>query len=106
MEVCEAQTKEAFNSDGFSEMSQDTLRSVLASDNLKMPEIEIFRYAFSWRKKRIKGTSSVREALGYVLFKIRFPIMSPEDFSDMVCSTGILTSEEQLQIYTYLKKIC
>ena len=102
MEVIEAQTKEAFSSDGFSEMSRDTLMSVLKSDYLRLPEYDLFRYVFFWGKKRVTDTSAIREALGDVLFQIRFPIMSPEVFSDNVCPTKILTSDEQLQIYRYL----
>ncbi|KAL3095749.1 hypothetical protein niasHT_027176 [Heterodera trifolii] len=71
-------------------------------------EFEIWQAALRWadEKWRQKGnnvcsTKKRRALLGPALFKIRFPLISPENFTESIFPSGILTSEEMFGIYQF-----
>ena len=45
---------------------------------------------------------AMRRTLGDALFKLRIPTMSAEEFSDVVSSAGILTMQEEVEIFRYI----
>lgn len=46
--------------------------------------------------------NNLRGALGEIVYKIRFPLMTAEQFTFEVIPLKVLTSEEQVQVFKYL----
>ncbi|XP_045185878.2 BTB/POZ domain-containing protein 6-B-like [Mercenaria mercenaria] len=98
---------DVFSAEGFSSISHSTLLNVLKHDELSEDEVNIFKAALNWSKHNCKAknispdANNLRECLGDALYEIRFPIMPIEEFAMVVTPTGILTSEEQVQVYQY-----
>lgn len=44
---------------------------------------------------------NLRGALGEIIYKVRFPLMTAEEFTYDVIPTKVLTSEEQVQIFKF-----
>ena len=102
LDIIERNTKEALASDDFMSISSETLGVILDSAHLAMKEIKIFEKAFKWASKRTNKTLNARAALGHNLFKIRFPLMTHQEFTESICTKDVLTESEQLQIFKYL----
>ena len=98
----EDNTKEALTSDDFMAVSKETLSVILDSDKLSMDELQIFKRSFEWAKQNVTETSSVRDVLGDCLFKIRFPVIPMQEFTEEVCSKDILNKDEQLELLKYM----
>lgn len=103
----EVNAKEVFQTDGFDTLSRENLWTVLKSERLKAREIDIFHAGTKWAKHQcslandeING-NSVRRNLGDILYLIRIPLLSLEDYSKIVVKSEILTGEEQLLFYKY-----
>ena len=99
--VIEQNTRAVLTSDDFRQISHETLSFILESDRLSAKEVEIFESCYKWASSKSDDIKPVRDVLGEALFKIRFPLMTIQEFTDVVCSTDILTSEEQLHIIKY-----
>ena len=100
--IIERNTEEALASDDFINISSETLGCILNSAHLAIQEAQLFEKAFKWASNRTNGTLSVRAVLGNNLYKIRFPCMKNQEFTDIVCSNDVLTEGEQLQIFKYI----
>ena len=105
LELIEDYTLEAFHSSAFMDISQDTLAFVLESDHLDIDELELFKLCCKWgepKSNQRKDNVSLREIIGKAVFNIRFPVMSAEDFTNIVRPTEVLTGEEKASVYAYL----
>ncbi|KAL3082078.1 hypothetical protein niasHT_031107 [Heterodera trifolii] len=81
------------NSVAFLQIDQKTLCEILSRDELQISgEISIWN-ACSSEKRRAN--------LGPALFKIRFPLVSKEEFSKNIVPSGVLTVEEVIGIYQF-----
>ncbi|KAL3109032.1 hypothetical protein niasHT_012594 [Heterodera trifolii] len=90
-----------FRSDKFLQIDQKMLGVLLDNDRLLLSnEFEIWKAALRWadEKCRQNGTKKSSEnrrlLLGPALFKIRFPNIHEEDFSEFVVPSGVLTEKE------------
>ncbi|KAL3069974.1 hypothetical protein niasHS_015737 [Heterodera schachtii] len=87
-------------------VNQELLCELLGRDQLAINgEIEIWKAALRWADnqchkngKEITGENR-REVLGPVLYKIRFPTISHEDFSRIIVPSAVLTEEELINVY-------
>ena len=61
----------------------------------------MFRWGEAERSRKGKVDDDLRKILGENLYLIRFPLMGPQDFADVVRPTGILNSEECLMLYDF-----
>ena len=96
----ERNTVEALSSEDFLKVSDETLALILESEKIgAMDEVKIFERCYQRAVNKADGKQSPRDVLGENLFKIRFPVMPIQEFTDIVCPTHVLSMEEQLAIF-------
>lgn len=110
--LLEAKTSACLQSEGLLWISRDTLSSLLKRDALTLVDGEcaVFKAAKRWATAncKVKGLETtgekLRKVLKEVIYLIRFPLMPPRLFEDVVITTGILTEEEVSQMYLFHKQ--
>ena len=100
-------TKHVFASKSFTNISHVSLARVLQSEKLNVSEIDVFKACIQWAEaKKLEQSSSsevtIRSILGELLYAIRFPTMSAEEFSDIVAPTGVLSLDEEVMCFRYI----
>ncbi|KAL3093064.1 hypothetical protein niasHS_004453 [Heterodera schachtii] len=105
--ICQNATK-LFRSDDFLKINQEMLCVLLDSDLLLISdEFEIWKAAIRWADEKCRqngtknSTENRRSVLGLALFKIRFPNIHEEQFSEFVVPSGVLTEEEVIGVYQF-----
>ncbi|KAL3107465.1 hypothetical protein niasHT_014182 [Heterodera trifolii] len=104
MDYIEKNAKDLFESEQFLQVDQNLLCEIL--DKLRsISELCIWEAAFRWADEKCRQNSiectgeSCRAVLGPALYKIRFPLMTKEDF--LKIPSDLLTMEEMLGIYQF-----
>ncbi|KRZ69173.1 BTB/POZ domain-containing protein 6 [Trichinella papuae] len=103
-DVIDAQAEMALFSDSFLEIDKQALQSILSRDTLNARESKIFEATMRWaeaechRQMKSPTAANKRLVLGDVFNMIRFPVMQVEDFANLVILSGVLTSEEVVDI--------
>lgn len=103
----EVNAKEVFQTEGFDMLSRENIWTVLKSERLKAREIDIFLAGMKWAKHQCllqneeTTGSNIRKVLGDILYLIRIPLLSLEDYSKVVVKSEILSGDEQLLFYKY-----
>jgi len=94
---------------GFLQMSREGLFKVVSYEKLQISEAILYRSCLNWaitqlKKRNINNPTdyAVREQLGEVLNKIRFPVMSLQEFAEVSGNSDILTCSEKASIYYYI----
>ncbi|XP_034116421.1 BTB/POZ domain-containing protein 6-B [Drosophila albomicans] len=106
-EVIDAQAEMAVKSEDFVDIDLKTFESILSRETLNCKEIHLFEAALNWainacEKMSIDETSqNKRRVLGHALHLIRIPTMSLEEFANGVAQTGILTSQETIDMFLH-----
>ncbi|XP_055494895.1 BTB/POZ domain-containing protein 3 isoform X2 [Leucoraja erinacea] len=112
-EVIDAQAELALKSEGFCDIDQRTLQSILSRESLNAKEITLFEAALGWaevecqRQELATSVENQRKVLGKALYLIRVPAMSLDDFANGAAQSGLLTLNETNDIflwYTAAKK--
>ncbi|XP_062578705.1 BTB/POZ domain-containing protein 6-like [Saccostrea cucullata] len=84
------------------EISKDTLKEILSSDNLDIEELKIYHFLISWGegqcevKGHEKSDENIRNQIGDAVYRVRFQFMDLDMFVKNVCRRNILTSEDKL----------
>lgn len=101
----ESIARKVFESDGFLDLRKESLSSLVESDELPLVEYFIYQSIIRWAKhnymKEGKGnpnSTEIRQMLGSLIFEVRFPVMSREDFWTDITSDEILSNEEKVHI--------
>jgi len=91
--------------------SRLALEAILEANTLPVRELIIYETAVKWAKHQLQSEisgeedptdSQIREALGDLLYKIRFPVMKPTEFAEITAGNDLLTAEEKESVYYYL----
>ena len=86
----------------------DTLKLIVGCKKLQIDEKSIFELCNSWATVECKAKDmpangeNKREVLGPVLKEIRFVDMSSEEIACVVAPSGLLTLQEEVDVYRYL----
>lgn len=101
----ESVARKIFESDGFLDLRKESLSSLVESDDLSLDECFIYQSITRWAKHNCmkEGNNSpnsteIRQMLGNLIFEIRFPTMSLENFWTEMASDEILSNEEKVHI--------
>jgi len=96
--------KKVFESKAPLSFSKETLQSLLKRDSLAIKEGELFDGVLRWAKAKSKQDSpdALKSTLKDLVELIRFPLMSTQDLATKVVPTGLLTSAQTLQLFTYV----
>ena len=100
-EVIDYNAKDIFAHDSFLELKHDFLLQFVKRSSLRIAEVMLFEAVDRWAAKRCEEANMAvdgankRSVLGEDLLKnVRFPLMSPYEFSDVVMPTEILSTTE------------
>ena len=106
-EIIDRETARVLSSEAFTEIDHETLLAVLTRDTLTVLEAELFKAIKRWAEaecnRRILPPTpeNKRSVLSSALNFIRFPVMTLKEFSEDAAQSGILTSEETINIFLY-----
>jgi len=97
------------NTDAFMNMSHDVLKVVVGLKALCTSEKQVFESCVRWAKHQLleSGNESptdeeIRQQLGSVLYEIRFPTMTAEEFAKLTAHSQILTEGEKNGVFVYI----
>src|SRR6218665_3552428 len=90
--------------------SRLVLEAVLEADCIPVRESVIYETAVNWAKRQLQSAKpgeiptglQIREALGNLLYKIRFPVMKATEFAEISSGNSLLTAEEKESVYYFL----
>jgi len=90
--------------------SAQSMETILEMDNIPVREIVLYETCLAWTKYQleIEGSTEdptdqdIREKLGDLLYKIRFPTMELTEFAEINDGKNVLTGEEKASIYYFL----
>lgn len=110
--LLEAKTSACLRTEGLLWIAHDTLSSLLKRDSLTLVDGEcaVFKAAKRWATAncKVRGLEptgqEMRRVLKDAINLIRFPMMPPRLFGEMVVGTGILSDKEVSQVYLFHKQ--
>ncbi|KAL3087873.1 hypothetical protein niasHS_008574 [Heterodera schachtii] len=95
-------------SEEFLQIDQNLLCEICERDELQIGgEISIWNAALRWADEKCRqngiecSAENRRQMLGPALFKIRFPLLSNEEFTKKIVSFGVLSKDEVIAIYQF-----
>ncbi|EDO44088.1 predicted protein [Nematostella vectensis] len=107
-ELIGEKTEEVVTSDAFLSVTRELLCYILDRDKLRIKEIELFKAVDRWAEHQTSsqglGTDgeSKRRVLGEeAIRRIRFPVISQEQFAKLVLPKDILIKEEIIDIFAH-----
>lgn len=86
-------------------LSPECMDIILNADELMMPESAIYTFLLQWATYRCmnggRGTDDrqLREAMGKLIFSVRFPLMDQDFFTSEISTKEILSKDELLSVY-------
>jgi len=99
---------DCLRSQGFYDMSFEGVLAIVQNDRLLTDELLLFESVLIWsmheckRRQLTLNPPNQRKVLADIVRAIRFPLMTMGDIAATVVPTGILSTEEQLNIFQYM----
>ena len=111
-EVIDYNAKDIINDNSFSELSHELLLEFVKRSSLRIDELSLFKAIDRWATKRcadetkaVNGASK-RSLLGEDLVEhIRFQAMSPQEFSNVVITSDLLSKDEIIDVLRTLSSV-
>ncbi|XP_026800310.1 BTB/POZ domain-containing protein 6-B isoform X1 [Pangasianodon hypophthalmus] len=106
-EVIDAQAELALRSEGFCEIDLQTLEIILKRETLNTREAVVFQAVLEWAVAECKRQGlgptarNKRAVLGKVLYLVRIPTMTLQEFADGAAQSDVLTLEETHDIFLW-----
>ena len=99
-----------FSAEEFLHLSHETLDEVVSLNRLSIDnERHVYENCVEWARHQLRESGNespsdeeIRDKLGSVLYKIRFPTMSQKDFAELTAQSSVLTAEEKCDVYVYM----
>ena len=112
-EVIDYNMKEIFDDDTFSELSHELLLEVVKRSSLRIDELSLFKAVDRWATKRcvdetkaVNGANKRSVLGGDLLESVRFPVMSSQEFADVVIPSDILSKDEIIDVLKKFSSVC
>ena len=93
---------------GFAELCRECVMNIVKSDRLNADEFSVYDGLVFWGQEKCvrmgqqATEQNIREALGDLLFEVRFPIMDVQQFTERLSTKNILTSKEKIELYQFV----
>ena len=111
-EVIDCNVQEIVADDSFLEVKHEVLLSFVERSSLPIDELTLFKAVDRWAARRCKEANKTangankRSVLGGDLLKhIRFSLMSPQQFSDVVLPTEVLLQTEVIDVFKHFTSV-
>ena len=111
-EIIDYNAQEIVVHESFLDLKHEYLLSFLQRSSLRVNETSLFKAVDRWAAKRCEESNMTvdgankRSILGEDLLKlIRFPLMSPREFSELVMSTDILLTTEIIDVFKHFTSV-
>ena len=102
-----------FKTEHFRNLPHTCVKLIIERDDIDLAEVKVFEGVVNWAVAQLRRKSQVltdtqlrnevRHALGPLLYLIRFPLMSRQEFSDVTHSLDILSNEEKCLVKKYIE---
>jgi hypothetical protein len=108
LKMIQTRSSHILKSDSFLKIQLETLETILDSPILSASELEVFRACLRWAERQCTEQDleltplNQRQALGDAIYKIHIPSIPLKDFSNYVTPSGILSTEESLDVFQFL----
>ena len=106
--VIENQTEAFVKSEGFETIERSLLEAIVARDTLTIEEVALFKAVDGWATRQCEKQGLAAEGqikrriLGDEVIKaMRFPVMTVEEFADVVLDTNILYLNEMASLFRF-----
>ena len=105
--IIDSQTKSVINSNYFLEIQDEIVQFIFSSDLLQIRELDLFKSYVEWadyqcQRQGIAINDENKRRVMKHLNLIRFPIMTPEEFSSGPSMTNTLTGDETSSVFRYM----
>jgi len=103
-------TPRVFSTETFVHLSHDALEEIVSLDCLvDSSERQVYENCMKWARHQLRESGNetpsdeeIRDKLGNILYRIRFPTMPPMDFAELTAQSTVLTLQEKHDVYVYM----
>lgn len=96
----------------FTQVSHEFLSQIVKRSSLRIDEVSLLKAVDRWATKRCKekskevnGANKTSELGEELLQNVRFPLMSPNQFSEVVIPSDILSKTEIIDVFKYFTSV-
>jgi hypothetical protein len=108
LKYIEENASDVFESEEFENLTRESIAILLKSNNLCIEEADVVKSVLKWaaaeckRQDKKPTNDNKREILGDIVNNIRFGEMNMNEIVAVIQSSGIMSQEDLLSLYTYV----